>query len=206
MSIYKLSHGIQPIANLLKSIYNKNIIIKYKNMEGSQPIVHLVTDNEVQGKAKELFEQMKTSTGKVPKWMRVMANCEDTLVGFSALFKSVMDDAPAPQELKWKVAYVVSEINKCEFCVGVTKTKLTSLGVDDEKLANLEDTPDEKEKVAIEYARATTEHAYSVSPELVDKMKNTFNDQEIVEITSVIGLFNYINRFNDALRILPDLK
>ena len=132
-------------------------------MEGSQPIVHLVTDNEAKGQAKELFEQIKSSTGKVPKWMRVMANCEDTLIGFFTLFKSVMDDAPAPQPLKWKVAHVVSEMNKCEFCIGVTKTKLSSFGVSDEELNNLDNTPDEKEKLAIEYAKVTTEHAYNIS-------------------------------------------
>lgn len=37
-------------------------------------------------------------------------------------------------------------------------------------------------------------------------MKEHFTDCEIVEITSVIGLFNYINRFNDALGVLPETK
>ncbi|GAI44336.1 unnamed protein product, partial [marine sediment metagenome] len=43
------------------------------------PLVHLVTDDEVKSQAKILFEQMKKSAGRVPKWMRVMANCEDVL-------------------------------------------------------------------------------------------------------------------------------
>ena len=47
-----------------------------------KPLVHLVADDEVKGQAKAIFEQIKASTGKVPKWMRVMANCEDVMVGF----------------------------------------------------------------------------------------------------------------------------
>ena len=39
---------------------------------------------------------------------------------------------------------------------------------------------------------------------LFGKMKETFTDDQIVEITSVIGLFNFINRFNDSLGVLPD--
>ncbi len=175
-------------------------------MEKNQPIVHLVTDDEVKGQAKELFEQIKNSTGKVPKWMRVMANCEDTLVGFFTLFKSVMDNAPADELLKWKIAYVVSEMNKCEFCVDVTVAKLSSLGLNKEDMENIEKVCNEKECVAIDYARATAEHAYKIDPELIKKMKENFSDEQIVEITSVIGLFSYINRFNDALKVLPEVK
>lgn len=175
-------------------------------MNETTPIVHLVSDEEATGQTKELFDQMIESTGKVPKWMRVMANCENTLISFFQLFKSLMDNEPAPQLLKWKVAHAVSEKNKCKFCIGVTKTKLISLGVNEEELKDLEKISDKKEKIAIEYAIATTEKAYNIDKELIEKMKNNFTDCEIVEITSVIGLFNYINRFNDALGVLPDLK
>ena len=82
----------------------------------TQPLVSLVSDEEITGKAKELFEQVKASAGEVPKWMRVMAHCEDILVGFFTLFKATMDDSPVDSKLKWKVAYKISEMNKCEFC------------------------------------------------------------------------------------------
>ena len=124
-----------------------------------KPLVHQVTDKEVKGKAKELFEKIKKSTGKVPKWMRVMANCEDTLIGFFTLFKSVMDDAPTDKLLKWKVAYRVSEINKCEFCVSVSKNQLKQFGLSEEDMKKLDEISNEKEKVALEYAEASTEHA-----------------------------------------------
>ena len=58
------------------------------------PLVRQVSDSEAKGQARALFEQMKQRTGKVPKWMRVMANCEDVLVGFFAMFKATMDDTP----------------------------------------------------------------------------------------------------------------
>jgi len=170
------------------------------------PIVHLVQDDEVDGKARELFEGIKASTGSVPKWMRVMANCDDTLVGFFGLFKSVMDDAPADKVLKWKIAFVVSEINKCDYCVSVTKMQLKGLGVDDITLADIEAIDDEAEKVAIEYARLTAVEAYKLPPELIARMKEYYSDAQIVEITSVVGLFSFINRFNDALGVLPDAE
>ncbi len=175
-------------------------------MTPTEPVVGRVSCDDLHGDAKKIFEDFLESSGKVPKWLQVMGNCEDTMVGFFSLFKSVMDDAPAPSALKWKVAYVVSDINKCEFCIGATQSKLTGLGISDEDLQDIDKVEDPKEALAIEYAKATTEHAYSVSPELTQKMQETFSDEEIVEITAVIGTFNFLNRFNDALRILPEAK
>ncbi len=172
----------------------------------TKPIVKCVSSDELHGDAKKIFEKFLEGGGKVPKWLQVMGNCEDTMVGFFALFKSVMDDEPVPSALKWKVAYVVSDINKCEFCIGATETKLASMGVSEQDLKNIDKSENEKEALAIEYARSTTQHAYSIEPELIKRMQETFNDEEIVEITAVIGTFNFMNRFNDALRILPDVK
>ena len=170
------------------------------------PIVKPVTDDQADEIAKEIFAKTKASVGDVPEWMRVMANCSDTLRGFSALFKSLMDDAPTDKLLKWKVAYVVSELNKCHYCTSVSKMKLKNFGEDDESLSKIEEIANEQEKVAIEWAKAVTEHAYKMDEELIRKMKQYFSDAQIVEITSVVGLFNYINRFNDALGVLPETK
>ena len=170
-----------------------------------QPIVHLVADAEAKKQAKDIFEQIKNSTGKIPKWVRVMANCEDTLVGFFLLFKSIMDDAPTDKLLKWKIAFVVSEINKCEYCTSISKMQLKNLGLDEKAMDEIEKVCNEKECVAIEYAKAAATHAYKIDPELIKKLKENFTDEQIVEITSVVGLFSYINRFNDALQVLPEI-
>ncbi len=173
-------------------------------MDSLKPIVNLVADEDTKKEAKEIFKQIKKSTGKVPKWMRVMANCEDTLFGFFTLFKSVMDDAPTDKLLKWKIAFVVSEINKCDYCVSISKMQLKNLGLNEKKMKDIEKICNEKECVAIEYAKATATHAYNIDPDLIKRLKKHFTDEQIVEITSVVGLFSFINRFNDALHILPE--
>ncbi len=142
----------------------------------------------------------------MPKWLQVMANCPDTMVEFFGLFKSVMDDRPLPAKLKWKVAYVVSELNKCEFCVDATASKMKQMGISEEELAKVNEPEDQREKLAVEYAKATTEHAYKLDPEMLEAIKSEFSDEEIVELTAVVGTFNFINRFNDALRVLPEVE
>jgi len=173
-------------------------------MTPTEPIVHKVSCDELHGEAKEVFESFLKDGENAPKWLQVMANCDDTMIGFVTLLRSVMDDAPVSKTLKWKVAYVVSDINKCEFCIGATLSKLDGFDITKEDMKNIDNITDEREALAIEYAKATTKHAYDIKPELIKKMQDTFTDEEIVEITAVIGTFNFINRFNDALRILPD--
>lgn len=169
-----------------------------------QPLVHMVSDEEAKGKAKELFDQLIASSGKVPKWVRVMANCDDILVGFFTMFKATMDDAPVDKILKWKVAHKVSTMNECEFCVDVAHTQLKQFGLSDEDIKQIEVLADDKTKAALQYGAAVTKEAYAVPEDIFAELKKHFNDAQIVELTAVIGLFNYINRFNDALGVLPD--
>lgn len=173
-------------------------------MENSKPIVKLVTIDELKGEAKKIYEQFVSAGKNVPQWVSVMANCEDILVGFFTMFKATMDDAPLPAVLKWKVAKYVSDINKCEFCIDVANMQLRQFGLSDSDVARILETTDEREQSAFAYAEAVTIKAYEISPDVMKTVKELFSDDELVELTAVIGLFNYINRFNDALGILPE--
>jgi uncharacterized peroxidase-related enzyme len=169
----------------------------------TKPLVEMVDESELSPELKQLFDQMKNKNGKVPKWMRVMGNCGDILLGFFQMFQASMDDSPLDDGLKWKVAGYVSDLNKCEFCTSVADRKLKALGCKQAEALN-ETNLTHREKMAFDYAKQVTEHAYKVDQELINKLKSEFTDEELVELTAVITLFNYINRFNDALRVLPD--
>jgi alkylhydroperoxidase family enzyme len=64
----------------------------------------------------------------------------------------------------------------------------------------------EQELVALHYAEIVTTSAQDVDESLWDDLQAYFDDAEIVEITTVIGLFNFFNRFADALQIDPPSK
>ena len=48
-----------------------------------------------------------------------------------------------------------------------------------------------------------TRDASSMTNEDVDSVRAFFSEGEVVEIAAVVGLFNYFNRFNDALGMEP---
>jgi alkylhydroperoxidase family enzyme len=43
--------------------------------------------------------------------------------------------------------------------------------------------------------------AHGVKDEIFAELRKHFDEGEIVELASVIGLYNYFNRFNEALRM-----
>jgi len=57
--------------------------------------------------------------------------------------------------------------------------------------------------VALRFAEVMTTSAREVDEELWDELQVYFDDGELVEIATVIGLFNFFNRFADALQIRP---
>lgn len=56
-------------------------------------------------------------------------------------------------------------------------------------------------RVALQYAELVTNSGHAVADEDYVQLAAHWDEGQIVEITQVIGLFNYFNRFNDALRV-----
>ena len=61
----------------------------------------------------------------------------------------------------------------------------------------------EAEKVALELAERETKDAHSVDDDLWNRLKQHYDDGQIIELAAAIGVFNYFNRFNDVLRMEP---
>ena len=72
-------------------------------------------------------------------------------------------------------------------------------------LANFEQRSDftEKEKTALRLAERVTRDAHSVDDQFWNQLRSQFDEGEVVELLAAIGLFNYFNRFNDALEMEP---
>jgi len=62
---------------------------------------------------------------------------------------------------------------------------------------------DEKEKVALSYAKQLTLDPHAIDDAFFTRLRQTYDEGEIVEISAMAGLFNYFNRVNDALRMEP---
>ena len=169
-------------------------------------IIPSLEKGQVDDVAREVYEKFEKETGKTPEWVKVMAHSPKIVKEFTELFKVIMEKGKIEPILRWKIAFVISDSLKCPFCVDVTLKMLKSLGASEEIIEKVKrgegSTEDEKELLSL--VKEVTLKAQVCTPELLTELRNDFSEQEIIEIVSIIGLFNYINRFNNTLCILPE--
>ena len=132
-----------------------------------------------------------------------MAHCPIILKEFTGLFGAIMKEGEIGLSLKWKIAFTISKMLKCPFCVDVTEKMLEKLGADKETIKTSDADSMVEEKV-LELVKDITDDAHVDQVEVFEKLRKIFSEAQIVEIISVIGLFNYINRFNNTLGVLPE--
>ncbi|XOB41085.1 MAG: carboxymuconolactone decarboxylase family protein [Candidatus Nealsonbacteria bacterium] len=162
--------------------------------------------DQVKEIAKEVYEKFEKETGKTPEWVKVMAHSPKILKEFTELFKVIMGEGKIEPYLKWKIAYTVSDMLRCVFCVDVTTKMLKKFGATEEmikKIKQRKELPEEEKKI-LELVKDITADAHLDQPEIFEKLKEKLTESQIVEIISVIGLFNYINRFNNTFGVLPE--
>ena len=57
------------------------------------------------------------------------------------------------------------------------------------------------EIAALRFSEALTLHSTAIPDSEFDALRAHFRDEEVLEITFVAALFNYFNRFNNALDV-----
>ena len=77
----------------------------------------------------------------------------------------------------------------------------------DEILESL-DEPDrcpvpDGEREALRFAEAMTRDAGAVGEAGISRLRAHYTEEQIVELACVVGLFNYLNRFAEALGMWP---
>lgn len=60
------------------------------------------------------------------------------------------------------------------------------------------------ELAALALAERMTTDSHGVDEEVWATVREQFDDGQIIELVAVIGLFNYFNRFNDAIHVAPN--
>ena len=156
---------------------------------------------------KTFFWTQKRKYGEVLKpgmlWGRV-----PKLFAAVALLYGVLDRRSSPLDpvLRSLVTVRVSQINWCTFCVDINSATLAKRAGSMEKVAALQQWQssqlfDDKERAALEYTEAITYSDQQVSDELMQRLKQFFDEDGIVELTGLIAFQNMSSKFNSALDV-----
>jgi AhpD family alkylhydroperoxidase len=96
----------------------------------------------------------------------------------------------------------------CQFCIDIGSHISRKAGVTEEQLRNLHayrESPafSALERLVLEYAEEMCQTPIAISDELFDRLREHFDDRQIVELTTEVAIENFRARFNNALDITP---
>ena len=64
---------------------------------------------------------------------------------------------------------------------------------------------DQKDKTTLHFVELVTRAASAVREDMLEALRRYYGERQIVELTLIICLANFTNRFNDGLQLIPDL-
>jgi alkylhydroperoxidase family enzyme len=145
--------------------------------------------------------------GKLPEPFALMAHNPLLLQGYGGLEKAFEYTHKAPDHLVALVELKAAAICGCEWCMDFGSWLARERdGISDEKLREMprfrdSDAFDADEKLVLEYAEGVSRTPVDVPDEVFARMRERFDEPEIVQLTWAAAIENMRSRFNWALGI-----
>ena len=168
-------------------------------------LVRALDEDELDPALREKVEFFKGPLGVIPSSVRTMAHRPPIAEAFTALNVAVMaDTGSVTPEFKRLIGYASSFASGCMYCQAHMILASERFGASEERLEGVFDFERSNaftgpEKAALAYARAATAVPNAVTPEVMDRLRAHWDDGAIVEITAVVALFGFLNRWNDSM-------
>jgi uncharacterized peroxidase-related enzyme len=173
-------------------------------------VVNPLTKAQAAPDVHAVFDKLSARSGKVPNMFAAMAHRPAVLNAFLPLYAAIVNQGTVEAKYK-ELGYLrASMVNGCEYCTRAHVASSKRAGITPEQAAALphyQRSPlfDEKEKAVILYADRVTRGAAGIRAQELQELSKYFDEGQIVELTMVVCMANFTNRFNDALENIPDL-
>jgi uncharacterized peroxidase-related enzyme len=152
-----------------------------------------------------LFDAFMRERGNVPNLFRAASLRPPIVLTLFAHLRAVTGPGEVPVLLKELLTVRVSQLNECAYCLASHTALARKYGATDTQIAELERGQfagfEPGWNAAFAFADAMTPTTGDVTDEIYAELARWWTPPQIIEITSVIGFFNYFNRFAEALRI-----
>lgn len=152
-----------------------------------------------------LAEFFNVTLGFPPNSVLTMMRRPEIAKNFTALNRAVMDcRGKLTPELKRLIGALASLTAGCRYCQAHTILAAERFGSTPERLADIwvyQQSPHftDAEKAAFDFAVAAAQVPNAVTPEIGARLREHWDEGDVVEILGVIALFGYLNRWNDSM-------
>lgn len=157
------------------------------------------------------FQLCEEKLGMVPNVLRTYSRHQEKLRAFSMLYNSVMlADSKLSKLEREMVAVVVSSANRCYYCLVAHGQAVRQLSGDPELgemlVMNYRIAPlDARVRAMLDFAWKLTTTPWDVVDADRDALRAVgLDDDEIFDLSDVIGFFNMSNRFATAVDMMPN--
>lgn len=179
--------------------------------------------------ARKVFDDFIRERGNVPNLFRTFARRLEMMTTSFDHFRAVTYTGTLPVQEKELAAVRTSQINGCRYCMashimlakkfGMAREKFERLGLLDADAATTpsigngapalsevlggEGDPvwSARERAVLKIADSLTRDAVNLPDEIWNEAAEEYAPEEIMEIIAVVCMFNYYNRFANALEI-----
>ena len=170
-------------------------------------VTPLTTDHDPE--IAQLAQFFNSTLGFAPNSVLTMMRRPALARAFTELNRAVMDhQSRLTPEFKRLLGHVASRVAGCRYCEAHTIRAAQRFGAeqacDEGRLAavwQFRDSPlfSPAERAALEFACAAASQPGAVTPEIGSLLRQHWDEGEIVEMTGVVALFGFLNRWNDAM-------
>lgn len=157
------------------------------------------------------FQICQEKLGMVPNVLRTYSRHQDKLRAFSTLYNAVMlGDSKLTKLEREMIAVVVSSANRCFYCLVAHGQAVRQLSGDPELgemlVMNYRTAPLEpKVKAMLGFAWKLTVEPWKIEEADREVLRDAgLDDDEIFDLSDVIGFFNMSNRFATAVDMMPN--
>jgi len=156
------------------------------------------------GSLQPVLDFARDTMGFTPNDVLTMARWPALLQAMAPMVGVIFSPGTVAMELKRCVATITSAAAGCQYCVAHNVHGMEQDGVAADKQAaiwELDTSPlfSEAERAALSYARDAGQSPSAVTDAGFARLQAHFDAQQILEITAVIALFGFLNRWNASL-------
>jgi alkylhydroperoxidase family enzyme len=179
------------------------------------PRITGLTPETATGRVAEIFSETIRQFGTVSNFSRVMALAPGALEAWMTENRGIrmryLDEDEEFLKVEQAVIIRTSSQNQSEYCLlhnidlgaeaGLSNEQIAAIQKDDFEAA---ECLDERTKAAIAWVDAVTDLKAKADNAAFERMQSHFDDQQIVELTVLCCMWNFSNRFTEALHIPPE--
>jgi AhpD family alkylhydroperoxidase len=165
--------------------------------------VSLASDSSEAFKGIESLEP--AGSGHIPNYLRAMAPMPGVPAAFAHVMKTLLYGGDIEPEVKLGMGLRMAQMHGSPYVVAHMERYLRTTDRGREILTAIQSGNFEPlqpaDRLALQYAEGLTRGVHGVSDSEFAHVRGSYNDSQIVEMTMTVCIFNYLDRFAEALNL-----